>query len=871
MSKELVISATRHETRVATLEDDQLVEIAIERASEHALAGNIYKGRVSRVLPGMQSAFVKLGLERDAFLYVSDVLDETAEHESGALDDDEDALLADAKTSSPSTESADADAEPARERGRRGRRDRRGRGRGDRNDRGDRSDRNDRSGDSGDQSEGEDRAELESAPREEKPEGDDDGQKRERRGRRGRRRRGRGGRDGREGGSREGGRFPQEKFAAIEGSEGVEETPRRREASEDESEARVAKRAREVDPRDEDDGDEFEVLPGESLAKYGGRAFVEDEEIEYEEEEGDEPEASDEDDEIEIEIEGEDEAEEEDDDSEDDEEAVDHEDESEIEAEEEIEADLEPEELEAAAEAVSEEAEEAKDAEAEAEEEAEEDEESLADDSDEDGEGESEEEPRAGESAEVRERSNSRYLRRGRRGRRRGGRGRRDRAEASGEAPEQAEERTEEEAPERKPAKPEPERAAVVEERDVSISDLLKPGQEVIVQVAKEPLGKKGARITAHVALPGRHLVYMPTVAHVGVSRKIGSDAERARLRRVIKEASVGIPGGFIVRTAGQGASDEELQEDIRFLANLWKSIKEKAEKRPAPTLLHQDLDVVERFLRDQLGQNFKTIWVDSEDHYERIVQFVERFQPDLLERVKLYTRSKPIFDEFKITTELEKAMRPKVWLKSGGYIVINQTEALVAIDVNTGKYVGKSDRLEDTIVKTNLEAVQEVVRQMRLRDLGGIIVVDFIDMDDRSNRKKVAQALEKELRLDRAPSKALSFNDFGLVAITRKRVKQSLERTLCSPCPTCDGSGYVKSPTTVILEILSEARKLRSKVKEDAKETKDVILRVNPDVARVLKSRDNTYLQEIEEFLKANVLVRGDLSLHRENFDFNI
>jgi ribonuclease G len=327
------------------------------------------------------------------------------------------------------------------------------------------------------------------------------------------------------------------------------------------------------------------------------------------------------------------------------------------------------------------------------------------------------------------------------------------------------------------------------------------------------------------------------------------------------------MPGGFIVRTAGSGASEEEIRSDMMFLHNLWLDIREKAEKRKSPGLIHQDLDIVERILRDQLGEEFTNIWVDGEEEYEGILRFVDRFQPELLPRVKLNTRSKPIFDEFNITTEIEKALRPKVWLKSGGYIVIDQTEALVAIDVNTGKYVGKSDRLEDTIVNTNLEAVKEVVRQMRLRDLGGIIVVDFIDMDDRKNRNRVMTALEQELRNDSAPSKALQFNDFGLVAITRKRVKQSLERALCSPCPYCEGAGSVKSIQTITHQILEEARKVAPTMEEGHK---DVTLRVNPEVAKFLKSRSNTYLQEIEEHLRSHVLVRGDLSLHREHFDIN-
>jgi ribonuclease G len=396
-----------------------------------------------------------------------------------------------------------------------------------------------------------------------------------------------------------------------------------------------------------------------------------------------------------------------------------------------------------------------------------------------------------------------------------------------------------------------------------SISDLLKEGQEIIVQIAKEPLGQKGARITSHIALPGRFLVYMPTVEHIGVSRKIPSDDERLRLKRILQANRTGIPGGYIVRTAGEGRSEEELRADMMFLYNMWLDMRQKAERKPAPLLIHHDLNVVERILRDQLTSSFKCIWVDNEEIYESVLRFVQRFQPGLVSRVKLYTRSTPIFDEFNITSELEKALRPKVWLKSGGYIVINQTEALVAIDINTGKYVGKSNRLEDTIVKTNTDAVKEIVRQIRLRDLGGIIVVDFIDMDERKNRQKVMQALEEAMRSDRAPNKILQFNDFGLVAITRKRVKQSLERTLCVPCAYCEGAGYVKSPQTLVGEILQEAHKISRAV-----EGKDVLLRVSPEVAKLLKSNQNTYLPELEEILGRPVIVKSDPLLHQEKFD---
>jgi ribonuclease G len=271
----------------------------------------------------------------------------------------------------------------------------------------------------------------------------------------------------------------------------------------------------------------------------------------------------------------------------------------------------------------------------------------------------------------------------------------------------------------------------------------------------------------------------------------------------------------------------------------------------------------VQRTLRDQFTEDFKAVWVDNEELYESVLRFVQRFHSSLVARVKLYTRPEPIFDAFNITPELEKALRPKVWLKSGGYIVINQTEALVAIDVNTGKYVGRSNRLEDTIVKTNTEAVKEIVRQVRLRDLGGIIVVDFIDMDERKNRQKVMQALEEAMRADRAPYKILQFNDFGLVAITRKRVKQSLERALCMPCPHCEGAGYVKSVQTIVSEILQEAHKIAAAI-----EGKDLLLRVHPDVAKYLKSSDNRYLEEIEDVVRRPVLIRSDPALHHEKFD---
>lgn len=403
-----------------------------------------------------------------------------------------------------------------------------------------------------------------------------------------------------------------------------------------------------------------------------------------------------------------------------------------------------------------------------------------------------------------------------------------------------------------------------------TITDLLREGQEILVQIAKEPIAKKGARITSHIALPGRFLVYMPTVEHLGVSRKIESDAERVRLRKLIQaiRAEENVPsGGFIVRTAGVGVSEEALREDARYLVRTWLDIRKTAEKAKAPSMAHQDLDLVQRILRDQLSEEFTAIRVDSEEEYLRIVEFVNRVQPRMVKRVKLHTRDEPILETYGVQAEVDKAIKPRVWLRSGGYLVINQTEALVAIDVNTGKFVGRGgSRLEDTITRTNMEAVDEIVRQIRLRDLGGIIVLDLIDMEDRRNRNRVMQALQEALQGDKSPTKVLSFNDFGLVIMTRKRVKQSLERTLCAPCSYCQGAGLVKSPQTVAYEILEEARILGRKMEDNG--ATQTTLRVNPEVAKALRSTERDVLAEIEDYLGA-VDITSDVRVHQEQFDF--
>jgi ribonuclease G len=797
MSKELVISANRHETKVAILEDDQLVEVFFQRANEYSLAGSIHKGRVTRVLPGMQSAFVDLGLERDTFLYVSDFFEENEEFDSVPV------IREDSAVEPAAAEERFVGVEPKVEAP-------------------------------------DDTSPIAAPPAAPPQVRSEEGDGRDRRGgRRPRRRRtrGRG--------------FPESKYASSDSrytSEPARDAPREAREPREPREQLRESRAVEADPVVESSSpapagparsSDFAVLPGESLAKYTRANIQPLDEAEEEEIRGLQESDS----------------------------AVDRETETSpaglaapAEPEPEVASAPEATAAEATEETQEEEPEEAEavdlGSEIQAAEEAEAALESETQ-STETSPGEAAENPAPQLTAQVREqggRSPHRMTRRMRRKMRGGPQGERERSDAApAPAPAGSFPRTEQartvSRPERGPMP--------------SITELLKEGQEIIVQIAKEPLGQKGARITSHIALPGRYVVYMPTLEHTGVSRKIASDEERHRLKRILQIHHAGIPGGFIVRTAGEGKREDEIAADMNFLGNLWLDIRQKAEKKPAPLLLHHDLDIVQRILRDQVTDQFKAVWVDNEELYESVLSFVQRFQPGLVNRVKLYTRSAPIFDAFNITAELEKALRPKVWLKSGGYIVINQTEALVAIDVNTGKYVGRSNRLEDTIVKTNTEAVKEIVRQIRLRDLGGIIVVDFIDMDERKNRQKVMQALEDAMRADRAPYKILQFNDFGLVAITRKRVKQSLERALCMPCPHCEGAGYVKSVQTIVSEILQEAHKVAGAV-----EGKDVMLRAHPEVAKFLKSNTNRYLEEIEEVLKRPVLVKGDPLLHHEKFD---
>ena len=398
------------------------------------------------------------------------------------------------------------------------------------------------------------------------------------------------------------------------------------------------------------------------------------------------------------------------------------------------------------------------------------------------------------------------------------------------------------------------------------IDELLEAGQEILVQVVKEPLGTKGARITTHLSVAGRFLVFMPASDNIGVSRKIDTRDERGRLRGIVRQFREAheMTGGIIIRTAASKRSKDDISGDLAYFHQFWTETQSKMESLQAPALLHHEESLVAKLLRDFLTDDFSAIRIDDKKEYDRVVRLIERIMPNMVSRIQHYTKPFPIFEEYGVQSELDKALRSKVWLKSGGYLVINPTEALVAIDVNTGRYVGKrTGRLEDTIVKTNLEAAKEIVRQIRLRDLGGIIVLDFIDMEERQNRQKVAHAFEQELRRDRSPSKTVQVSDFGLIIVTRKRVKNSLERQLTEPCPYCSGSSVIKSSSTICYEILSEMRKLSGELNGHV-----IQLRVNPDIARVLNQEEKGVLRELHRVIGSEITIKSDGQLHHEQFD---
>ncbi len=394
-----------------------------------------------------------------------------------------------------------------------------------------------------------------------------------------------------------------------------------------------------------------------------------------------------------------------------------------------------------------------------------------------------------------------------------------------------------------------------------SIDQLLKQGQEITVQVLKDAMPNKGARVTTQITLPGRSLVLLPNVPHLGVSRRIEDEEERQRLRSLLAELQP--PRcGLIVRTAGEGSDREELESDLAYLSRLWQRIRQRSERVGAPTLLHRDLDLALRVVRDYLSSDYTAIWVDGEDTYERLVEFVDQIQPSMLSRIRLFQQDTGLFERFSIDDEIDAALKTKVWLKSGGHIVINPTEALIAIDVNTGRYVGRHN-LEDTVVTTNLEAVQEIVRQIRLRNLGGIIVIDLIDMEEPEHRQRVSDALAQEMAKDRARNKVLNISEFGLVEITRKRSRPSLERLLTQSCPYCRGLGRVKSLATIGLDLRRQILQQKGRF-----QSRDVLLRVHPDVARALQQEGQPILRELENELRTEILIQSDPGLHHERFD---
>ncbi|HEY4485815.1 MAG TPA: Rne/Rng family ribonuclease [Nitrospiria bacterium] len=436
-------------------------------------------------------------------------------------------------------------------------------------------------------------------------------------------------------------------------------------------------------------------------------------------------------------------------------------------------------------------------------------------------------------------------------------------AAASGDPPvplstegETAETKSPEESREPRPQRDRPRRTG-----NRSIEELIQEGQEIMVQVTKEPMGTKGSRITTYISLPGRYLVFMPSVNHVGVSRRIGRDDERGRLKDMIRRLRK--PGsGYIVRTVSEGMTEDEVRADMAFLDLVWNNTLKKNESLAAPAMLHNDLDLVFRVVRDLFTPRVDRLIVDTKQEHDRIKEFVNTFMPELSARVELYNRDEPIFENLEIEMEISKALGRKVWLKSGGYIVIDPTEALTVIDVNTGRFVGKR-HLEDTILKTNLEAVKEIAYQLRLRNIGGIIVIDFIDMERERNREKVNQLLQEILSKDRAKNRIIRISDLGLVQMSRERTREDLLRVLCEPCGYCEGRGYTKSAATVCYEIFREIRKIGASPRY-----KKIIIGVHPDVANLMYDEERQGIEELERDYHKKVIIKADSNLHIEQYD---
>jgi len=397
--------------------------------------------------------------------------------------------------------------------------------------------------------------------------------------------------------------------------------------------------------------------------------------------------------------------------------------------------------------------------------------------------------------------------------------------------------------------------------RTAKIEELLQVGQEVLVQISKDPIGSKGARLTSHISIPGRHLVFMPTVDHVGISRRIGNDKERRRLREIVERLRP--PGtGFIVRTVAENVTQEKLEADIRFLLEVWKGTLRESEARKTPGLVHPDLDLILRATRDLFARDVERLVIDDRDEYMRVLQFVSAQDSALRERVSLHEDGEPIFDAYGIEEEVKRAQQRKVWLKSGGYLIFDQAEALTAVDVNSGRYVGKKS-LEETITKINVEAAREIVYQLRLRNIGGIIICDFIDMEKSQNRDKVFKALQEALGRDKAKTNVLRISELGLVEMTRKRVRESIGRIVYEDCAYCDGQGYVKTITTVAYEIFRQLRRFASTLKDPT-----LVIHCNMDVASLLLGEERGELRHLMDRLNKSIYVRGQHNYHREQYD---
>ena len=393
------------------------------------------------------------------------------------------------------------------------------------------------------------------------------------------------------------------------------------------------------------------------------------------------------------------------------------------------------------------------------------------------------------------------------------------------------------------------------------IEDMLHEGQEVLVQVSKEPIGSKGARVTAHISLPGRYLVFMPTVDHIGVSRRIEDEGERKRLKEIVSRIKPP-DAGFIVRTASEGRTEEDLLMDLNFLLKLWERVQNKKVNAPVPSIIHSDLDICLRAIRDLYTKDVGKVVVDSAKEYNELIEFIETFIPQLKYSIEFYEAEEPIFDAYGIEVEISRALGRKVWLKSGGYIVIEETEALTAVDVNTGKYVGKGNP-EDTILKTNLEAVKEIAYQLRLRNIGGIIIIDFIDMEREGGRERVFQTLYEALKKDRAKTNILRISELGLVEMTRKRTRENLSRILCESCSYCEGKGVIKSKTTLCFEIFREIRREAMNVPSNM-----IIVSLHPEVADFLYDEERYAIEELEDKLKKKIIIKVRSSFHQEEYE---